>query len=173
MQDPRRVAPVPTAARRLVLLGGLLPLLAGCGDDPATAPQAPPPAPAPNEPRLIELVALVDAHRATVGCEELTWHARVADVALAHSRDMVERGFFGHENPDGDGFTARLLAAGIRWDGAAAENIALEFGGAEAAFQAWLGSELPRFAIEFCAFTHHGAAVVDGRWTHLFVEDPF
>jgi uncharacterized protein YkwD len=47
---------------------------------------------------------------------------RVAGVARAHSEAMRDRGFFGHDGPDG-ALTARLRAAGVSFRGAG-ENLA-------------------------------------------------
>jgi uncharacterized protein YkwD len=54
----------------------------------------------------------------------LRWNERLAAVARAHSRDMIRRGYFGHEGPDGKSVGDRLRAAGIAWR-AAGENIAM------------------------------------------------
>jgi uncharacterized protein YkwD len=53
----------------------------------------------------------------------LKWNEKLAAVARAHSRNMVEKGYFDHTDPDGTTFWARIAATGIRWL-AMAENIA-------------------------------------------------
>lgn len=157
-------------ARALVLpliVGGLaLGGLAGCGGSP-TAPAA-----SMGADVEARLAALVNQHRASVGCPSLAAHARVADVAREHSEDMARRGFFGHVNPDGETPFDRLREAGIAWDGGAAENIARGRSSAEEILRAWLASPDHRAAIETCAYTDAGVGAVDGHWTQLFLTRP-
>lgn len=37
------------------------------------------------------------------GLPPLEWHPELAEEAKAHSGDMIERGFYNHTNPDGEG----------------------------------------------------------------------
>ncbi|MDH3421639.1 MAG: hypothetical protein OEN00_01520 [Gemmatimonadota bacterium] len=53
------------------------------------------------DPEVEAFVEQMTAHRASVGCAPLTWNWSVAEVALGHSLDMVQRDFFDHVNPDG------------------------------------------------------------------------
>ncbi|MCB9478045.1 MAG: CAP domain-containing protein [Deltaproteobacteria bacterium] len=53
----------------------------------------------------------------------LKWSAELAAVALAHSKDMCDRGFFDHKNPDNQTPFDRMEASGITYV-AAGENIA-------------------------------------------------
>lgn len=119
------------------------------------------------DPEVEAFVTLMNDHRASVGCSRLTWNARVAQVAQAHSDDMVERDFFSHTNPDGDSPFDRLTDAGIGYT-LAAENIAWGYGSAEAVLEGWLGSPGHRANIENCALTEHGVGLNTTRWTHLF-----
>ena len=116
-----------------------------------------------------EFAELVNAHRASVGCSALVWNGSVADVARAHSDDMVERDFFSHTNPDGLSPFDRLSAAGIAFT-AAAENIAYGYPTAQAVLQGWLDSPGHRANIENCALTEHGVGVTRAHWTHLFIR---
>lgn len=118
------------------------------------------------------LSALVNEHRASLGCARLALHKGVASVAQAHSQDMARRGFFDHVNPDGESPFDRLRAAGISWNGGAAENIALARSSPDEVFRAWLGSHGHRAAIENCGYTHHGVGVAQGYWTQVFVGHP-
>jgi uncharacterized protein YkwD len=65
----------------------------------------------------------------------LVWNPALAEVARAHSCDMMKRGFFAHENPDGLLPRQRIEKAGIAWH-SLAENIAKDatVADAEAAF---------------------------------------
>ena len=53
------------------------------------------------DPEVEAFVEQMTAHRASVPCAPLTWNWSVAEVALGHSLDMVQRDFFDHVNPDG------------------------------------------------------------------------
>src|SRR5438874_1277680 len=78
-----------------------------------------------------EMFDLVNADRANPAYQAethgqarpLTWDPSLAAVARAHSCDMMKRGFFAHENPDGLLPRQRIGKAGIPWR-ALAENIA-------------------------------------------------
>lgn len=73
------------------------------------------------------MLALVNEDRALFPEESgnaapLAWNEDVWTVAVAHSRDMCQRMFFDHTNPDGQGPSDRAHAAGYSFD--LAENIA-------------------------------------------------
>jgi uncharacterized protein YkwD len=55
---------------------------------------------------------LTNLERAGEGLPPLTEDPALDQLARAHSRDMQARGFFSHENPDGEGPTARAEKAG-------------------------------------------------------------
>jgi len=146
---------------RVALLVGSI--LAGCGDSLLpTSPEA------PAEPEIVAFVAAMNEHRIEMGCDPLRWNPRAADVATAHSRDMVERGFFAHANPEGQGPADRLSAAGIDYR-SVAENIAMGFPTGASVLQAWLGSSGHRANIERCALTEHGVGLEGTHWTHIFL----
>jgi len=149
-------------------------LAAACGSDDATPfdpgiSSNPPPA---TNAEVIQLVDLVNDHRSGEGCDPLTWHAGAAAVATAHSTDMRDRDFFSHTNPDGESPFDRMDAAGVEWNGMAGENIAYGTGSGSQAFNMWINSAGHRANIEKWSFTHHGVGLVDGRWTHLFLQNP-
>ncbi len=52
----------------------------------------------------------------------LAWDATLAAIAQTHSKDMCDRGFFNHVNPDGKDPFDRLDENGVEWV-AAGENI--------------------------------------------------
>ena len=124
---------------------------------------------ASGAPAEQEFSALVNAHRASLGCPALAWDGRVAEVAARHSRDMATRAYFSHTNPDGQDPWARLAAAGVRYS-TGGENIAWGQSSASEAFRAWMNSAPHRRNIENCAFTHHGVGVYEGRWTDVFIR---
>ena len=111
--------------------------------------------------------ALVNEHRARVGCPALAWDDGAARVAQAHSADMRARGYFSHTSPQGRSPFDRLDAAGLAWR-AAAENIAQNPGSPDDVVRAWLGSAGHRANIENCQLTRHGVGVSGSYWTDLF-----
>lgn len=117
---------------------------------------------------LDEFVQLLNTHREALGCPALVWHPATADVAQAHSEDMVARSFFSHTNPDGLSPFDRLAAAGITYR-LAGENIAAGYQTPSAVFEGWLGSPGHRANIENCGFTGHGIGLEDSHWTHMFL----
>lgn len=118
-------------------------------------------------------IRLVNEHRESQGLNGLTWNDALGEIALAHSRDMRDRDFFSHTNPDGDDPFDRMDAAGISHRGAA-ENIASGYTTGEAVLNGWLNSDGHRRNIENGNYTHHGIGYVeDGNyWTHVFATDP-
>lgn len=132
--------------------------LAGCDD--ALGPDF--------DPNVEQFVSLMNDHRASVGCGPLEWNSSVAEVAQGHSRDMVQRDFFDHDNPDGASPFDRLRAAGISYS-RAAENIAWGYSSAEAVLDGWINSPGHRANLENCSLTQHGVGLLETRWTHLFI----
>lgn len=120
------------------------------------------------EPEVIAFTDLMNAHRTAVGCDALEWNGSVAQVALAHSEDMIARDYFAHTNPDGASPFDRLDLAGITFS-RAAENIAWGYPTGEAVLTAWLDSPGHRTNLENCSLTQHGVGLVGTHWTHLFV----
>lgn len=137
--------------------------IAGCGDS-LTGPDF-------ADSRVGDFVDLMNAHRVNIGCPALVWHGPTAEVAQAHSADMIARSFFAHTNPDGDSPFDRLNDAGVDYS-MAAENIAYGYGDATSVLQAWLDSPGHKANIENCALLEHGVGLVDTHWTHLFITTP-
>jgi uncharacterized protein YkwD len=93
-----------------------------CSDTPQTEE------PAPLEQRMLELINqeradlshLTETHGRA---RPLRWDEKLAGVARAHSRDMVQRGYVSHFSPDGSFPALRVSQAGIVYL-CAGENIA-------------------------------------------------
>ncbi len=64
-----------------------------------------------------------NAERAERGLGRLGWDDSLRAVGLAHSRDMLARGYFSHVNPDGKDPFDRMAGAGITYT-VAGENLA-------------------------------------------------
>jgi uncharacterized protein YkwD len=105
----------------------------------------------------------------------LKWSASLAAVAREHSRDMLMKGYFGHNDPDGRTPGTRVKAAGIDWQ-ATAENIAAfdSVPSAEAAFM-----NEPRFAHNHRAnilnpkYTEVGIGIVQSRSGRYYITQEF
>jgi len=66
----------------------------------------------------------VNSERSRAGLPPLQNDILIRNVARAHSRDMLIKGYFSHNSPDGMGLFERLNLANVKFD-SAAENIAL------------------------------------------------
>lgn len=173
-QTTRRLRGLTLAALLVVLASPLACSKNGTptGPSPVTtspAPPAPAPSTGPTDTEVQALVDLVNNHRRSRGLPEFVWDDRVAAVALAHSQDMVDRNFYGHVNPDGEGPNDRLREAGIEyawW----AENYCYGFSTASAAFTWWMNSPPHRANLESTNVTHHGIGKVGNVWTHDFIK---
>ena len=115
------------------------------------------------------LADLVNDDLESVGCPRLSWRNDIAAVALAHSKDMVERGFFEHINPDGKSPFDRLHGSSIFFI-RAAENIAAGYTTAETVLAGWLSSPEHKTNLERCSMTEHGVGRYESTWTHVFIR---
>jgi uncharacterized protein YkwD len=160
-----------------LVLAVLLPVACADNDSPmgpspaltSPAPPAPTPLSGATESEVLSLINLVNTHRLSRGLPALVWDSRVAAVAEAHSQDMIDRNFYGHINPDGEGPNDRLREAGIEylwW----AENYAYGFSTAAGAFNWWMNSPSHRANLESTNVTHHGIGKVGTVWTHNFIK---
>ncbi|WP_406062581.1 CAP domain-containing protein [Streptomyces sp. NBC_01077] len=104
-----------------------------------------------------EVVRLVNAERAKVGCSPVSADARLAALAGAFSSDMAARGFFDHTDPSGATPWARAEKAGI--SGLGGENIARGQADAAAVMESWMNSDGHRANILNCDFTTLGVGV--------------
>ncbi|MEU4010428.1 CAP domain-containing protein [Streptomyces pseudogriseolus] len=118
----------------------------------------------------VEVLRLVNAERAKVGCSPVTADSALTALATAFSNDMAGRGFFDHTDPDGDTPWDRAQAAGISNLGG--ENIARGQADAEAVMQAWMDSPGHKANILNCDFKSLGVGVHLGPggpwWTQNF-----
>lgn len=80
---------------------------------------------APPAPDLeAQMLDLVNDERAKVGLASLAADPELAEVARLHSADMLARGYFAHETPEGLSPFDRIRAAGITYR-TAGENLAV------------------------------------------------
>ena len=113
---------------------------------------------------------LVNKERRERGLGELLRDERLLPVARAHARDMFERGYFSHYNPDGLSPADRLQAAGIDFS-VTGENLALA-PSVEIAHRGLMESPGHRANILSGDFGKVGIGVVDGRvYGKIFVQE--
>jgi len=116
-----------------------------------------------------QLFSRVNEVRADHSLIALRGSSELAAVARGHAEDMVRRGYFAHESPEGKNALDRAKAAGLSGFALLAENIgASSVGGdrIEAIVDAWMQSHDHRENVLNPAFNTAGVAVVeapDGR----------
>lgn len=105
----------------------------------------------------------------------LRWNERLAEVARAHSLDMLRRGYFDHVAPDGKSVIDRLSASRIAWQ-SEGENIAI----AQSAFEAETAfMNEPRFQknhrwnILNAKYTDVGVGIVRGSNGEYYITQDF
>ena len=138
-----------------------------------TATPSPTTAPAGERAMEQEVLKLVNQARAENGLNPLSWADDLADIARAHSADMIERGFFSHTNPDGQSPFDRIKNNGISYR-AAAENIAYGQPNAESVMNSWMNSAGHRANILNANLKEIGIGAVKNSngivyWTQVFV----
>ena len=121
---------------------------------------------------LGEVVDRTNAERVRRGLRALTVDQRLAAAAQAHSADMVQRGFFAHESPDGRQVWDRAVAAGYAYR-KVAENIAAGQRSAEEVVRGWMESPGHRANILDGDLTQIGVGRAEGGsygvyWTQVF-----
>ncbi len=105
----------------------------------------------------------------------LRWNDRLAAVARAHSLDMLNQGYFAHEDPQGRSVATRVEAAGLEWQ-AVGENIAI-YGSVARAEAAFMNE--PRFSKNHRAnilnpdFSEVGIGIVPGPDGRLYITQDF
>lgn len=119
-----------------------------------------------------QVLELVNEEREKQNIAPLKWNDDLANLARAHSEDMVERNFFGHINPDGQDAFERMKIYGIDYS-YAAENIASGQMTAKAAVNSWMTSEGHRENILNPNLTELGVGTARGGehgfyWTQCF-----
>jgi len=129
-------------------------------------------APAPDRGVLDEVVVLTNRSRAEHRLGQLVWAGRLAVAAHGHNDDMVRRGFFAHESPDGRSVADRVRTAGYDYR-VVAENIAAGQRTAGEVVQAWMDSPGHRRNILSADIREIGVGFTEGgslatMWTQVF-----
>ena len=119
-----------------------------------------------------QVVQLVNAQRAKVGCRALVSDARLARAAQAHSVDMAKRRYFSHTSLDGRTFVQRIRAQGYTGS-RLGENIAAGYRTPSTVMAAWMKSPGHKANILNCSFRAIGVGYATGGpygtyWTQDF-----
>jgi uncharacterized protein YkwD len=105
----------------------------------------------------------------------LRWNDRLAAVARAHSLDMLNQGYFSHQDRQGGSVATRIEAAGMKWQ-EVGENIAI-YGSVARAETAFMSE--PRFSKNHRAnilnpeFTEVGIGIVQAPNGSLYITQDF
>ena len=122
-----------------------------------------------------KVLSLVNAERAKQGLSALTLDQNLSAVATAHSKDMAQRNFFSHTNPDGQSPFDRMKANGISYK-TAAENIAVGQSSPEQVVSSWMNSQGHRKNILNGNFNKMGIGLYETQsgyryyWTQCFTD---
>ncbi|MGF1869904.1 CAP domain-containing protein [Photobacterium indicum] len=158
----------------------------GSGSTPAPSPEPSPlPPPAPDTGFQDEMLAAVNAARATQqDCggtimppvPALTWDAQLEQAAYTHSNDMANYNFFSHTGSDGSSVSTRVTAQGYTWS-SVGENIAAGQKDVDAVMTSWINSPGHCLNIMSANFTQMGASFVTNSstqygiyWTQVFAK---
>lgn len=118
------------------------------------------------------VLVLTNNERVRNGLNPLKWDDSLASLAEAHCVDMINRGFFAHNNPDGETPFDRMKRAGISY-WSAGENIAAGQYSPEAAVEAWMQSPEHRKNILNSDFKYLGVSVVKGGQYGIYWAQEF
>ena len=109
-----------------------------------------------------EVLALVNAERAKARARPLLLEPRLDAAAERHAEDMLRRGYFAHESPEGKSVRQRAKEAGYTWH-AVGENIAEGQLSAAQVVEAWMNSPEHRRNILDRDFVHMGLGLALGE----------
>ncbi len=129
-----------------------------------------------------DVFSMVNDERASAGASPLGWDDGLHACAKGHSNDMCDRGFFNHENPDGEdpsdrgrlghagSYTfASIVPSPFSWG--IAENIAMGQTSPTQVMNGWMNSPGHRANILNSSYTHIGVGLCDNckrHWTQNF-----
>lgn len=121
-----------------------------------------------------EVLDLVNQERQKAGLSKLQWSDDLAKVAYNHSKDMSDRNFMSHTNPDGLSPFDRMKNFGISYR-TAGENIAAGQSTPQEVMKGWMNSEGHKKNILNANYTHLGVGYYKGNgryghyWTQCFI----
>lgn len=116
------------------------------------------------------MLKLINQERTKAGLSALTLDKPMRVVARGHSRDMLARGFFGHENPDGLSPFDRMESYGVTFK-VAGENIAYA-PSVELAHAGFMRSPGHKANIMSADFGRIGIGIIDaGPYGKMFTQN--
>lgn len=118
-----------------------------------------------------QMLDLVNAERVKIGAKSLTIDTKIVAVSRAHSRDMFERRYFAHVNPDGYNSTYRLEKGGVSFD-SMGENLAYS-STVQSAHTGLMNSPGHRDNILNPEFGRVGIGIINGGMYGLMVTQMF
>lgn len=122
-----------------------------------------------------QVLTLVNQERAKYGLSALVLDETLNAVAYAHSKDMSDRNYFSHTNPDGLSPFDRMKANGVSYR-TAAENIAVGQKTPAQVVDSWMNSEGHRKNILNGNFNKMGIGLYQSKsgykyyWTQCFTD---
>lgn len=119
----------------------------------------------------MKMLQMVNEERAKAGLQPVQADPELARVARAHSQDMFRRGYFAHENPDGQDPFDRMRQANVKFR-AAGENLALAQT-LEIAHTNLMNSPGHRANILNPAFGRLGIGILDGGYYGIMISQEF
>jgi uncharacterized protein YkwD len=119
----------------------------------------------------MQMLEMVNKERAKAGLKPLQADPELTKVARSHSQDMFVRGYFAHENPEGQNPFDRMKAANIKFR-AAGENLALAQT-LEIAHTNLMNSPGHRANILNPSFGRLGIGILDGGYYGLMISQEF
>ena len=127
------------------------------------------------------IVELANQERANAGLLPLKWNESLASAATAHAQDMVKRGYFAHNSPEGTLAPERARAAGYAAYGGdhmyVGENLAKAYSDPDALVKAWMNSPAHRQNLLWPQYREIGVGVAvkaNGTlyWAQVFGSRP-
>lgn len=120
-----------------------------------------------------QMLTALNAYRVSSGLSELIYSDTLEEAAQSHARDMYERSFFDHTNPDGDGPLQRAIAAGFCDPRLVGENIAFGYTSVSAVQAGWESSpghnaNMLNTEVVFVGMGHYLAPTGTRYWVQVF-----
>ena len=115
---------------------------------------------------------ITNSFRSKNGIPQLVYDDAIAETARKHSKDMIDRNFFSHYNPDGLSPFERMNADGILYS-YAGENIAAGYDDPMEVVYGWINSSGHRSNLLSGNFTRLGVGVVFGGSYRLYYTQNF
>lgn len=109
------------------------------------------------------LVELVNRSRQSLGLPTLKENPKLDQAAYLKAKDMLEKGYFSHQSPDGKFVWDLIKNVGYTYQ-VAGENLAIGFLESEQVHSAWINSSLHKANILNPNYQEIGIAVVKGEF---------